>query len=664
LFLNNLQKRRRERKNKNNPTNKTKETSIKKRRRRKKKINKKTKMPSCDPSVNVTTTNTSREKAQLSSISLPHQMTTSISTISPTPSVQSSTSTSPSPASGPPPPPSSSPLHIEVGLTPILGASVGKTSVSKERGQFRNIGLLSLVVLAFFWVSGGAYGNETLLNAAPPLYVFISLLAVPLIYSLPIALITAELSTAIPEDGGLVVWVQEACGPIIGPHNTDWVWALSTVEAAVYPVLLSQYIDETLGPFGYVERSLMAIAVVVFVTSLKLLGTNVIVKLSGIAAFFCTMPFVLFIGFGSPRLEPKKWIEADGEIKWPLFLSFVLWMYSGFINLGSLAGEVKNPKRTFPLTILLVSPMMIMINLFPLMVAICIDNNRANYQPGHFSIMAKAVAGLWLSYYFLIGSNINLLGLYNSQVMTAERSLYFFVNSSASQYLPDKKKGSWFSKFFFTAKRTGVPAFYIIFNAIVVCGFIWLPYDFLVQLMMLVDSVVTIFFLYSFLYLRVKQPQLHRPFKLPGGMIVAVLFTLTPFLVASLNLYLEVFWDENGIRNLFCLVGLIASGVIFHIGFLLVQWFLQSYNQWSLRSRTEDTAYLLPKSHKQPTYSTSINAGSPTPYTPLPTATTTHNSTPSTQPHLVRTFNTTYPFQHLFNATATTTTHTHTIPIS
>lgn len=68
-----------------------------------------------------------------------------------------------------------------------------------------SVGVWSLAVIAFFWVSGGVYGNETLLQAAPPAHVFTGLLIVPLVYSLPIALITAELSSALPQDGGFVV---------------------------------------------------------------------------------------------------------------------------------------------------------------------------------------------------------------------------------------------------------------------------------------------------------------------------------------------------------------------------------------------------------------------------------------------------------------------------
>ena len=120
----------------------------------------------------------------------------------------------------------------------------------------KKIGVWGMVVVGFFWVHGGIYGNEAMLMAGPPLYVFIMLGIVPFVYSLPIALIVAELSTAFPEDGGYVVWVQEACGKTIGSHHAYWVWIIYVVDAAIYPVLVANYVD-TMVPMGDTRRELM-----------------------------------------------------------------------------------------------------------------------------------------------------------------------------------------------------------------------------------------------------------------------------------------------------------------------------------------------------------------------------------------------------------------------
>lgn len=51
-----------------------------------------------------------------------------------------------------------------------------------------------------------------------------SMLLAAIFYALPLAVISAELACALPYDGGMVAWVEEACGMRIGGHNMYWVW--------------------------------------------------------------------------------------------------------------------------------------------------------------------------------------------------------------------------------------------------------------------------------------------------------------------------------------------------------------------------------------------------------------------------------------------------------
>ena len=86
------------------------------------------------------------------------------------------------------------------------------------------------------------FSEQALLTCAPPATVFLGLFITPIVYSIPVALMTAELATAMPREGGLVAWVTEACGPTIGGHNTYWQWISYIFDASVYPVLAGQYI--------------------------------------------------------------------------------------------------------------------------------------------------------------------------------------------------------------------------------------------------------------------------------------------------------------------------------------------------------------------------------------------------------------------------------------
>lgn len=108
--------------------------------------------------------------------------------------------------------------------------------------QHKKVGVMGMVFIAFFWVSGGIYGNEELIGSAPGLYVLLLVVAMPLVFSLPIALITAELASAFPVDGGQCVYVQRACGDAVGGHNCFYVFVINIVDATVYPLLGAQYL--------------------------------------------------------------------------------------------------------------------------------------------------------------------------------------------------------------------------------------------------------------------------------------------------------------------------------------------------------------------------------------------------------------------------------------
>ena len=82
---------------------------------------------------------------------------------------------------------------------------------------------LSLPALLFSHaVCGGDYGIEDTVGAAGARLTLLGLLVLPWIWSLPIALMTAELGSMIPEAGGYVVWVHRAFGPFWAHQNAVW----------------------------------------------------------------------------------------------------------------------------------------------------------------------------------------------------------------------------------------------------------------------------------------------------------------------------------------------------------------------------------------------------------------------------------------------------------
>ena len=471
-----------------------------------------------------------------------------------------------------------------------------------------SVGVWSLAVIAFFWVSGGVYGNETLLQAAPPAHVFTGLLIVPLVYSLPIALITAELSSALPQDGGFVVWVSRACGSAIGSHNAYWVrralaqarrcacasslwltesscacallptlsslkhalsvaqtWIIWLVDSSVYPVLAGHFVARQFGISG-AAQALVADAIIFCLTLVKLAGTRSIVKLSSFISTVSFLPTIIYMVLGMSELKPERAAVSSGETDWPLLLSWMLWLYSGFFSLGSLAGQVERPQRTYTRVTALLIPTVTLLNAIPLLVSLSVDDDRSHYTPGHFNDLAGVVGGAWLQKCFFVAANLCQVGLYTGQSLTSERALAHLVENAAGhdsvvdavlRLVPDKILEE--------NPDAGIAPAYVVANALLAGMLAWVPVQSLVQYEMMLMSCTGMLFLYSFVHLKRFEPSLTRPFKLTKTVAGAVVWVVAPGLLTAANLLIQL--AGPGYRSHvpgFLIV--IAAGLLAHAG--------------------------------------------------------------------------------------------------
>ena len=93
----------------------------------------------------------------------------------------------------------------------------------------------------YFTVSGGPFGTESAVAHAGALYTLLGFTLFPLLWSVPEALITAELATAYPEASGCVAWVTEAFGDRPGIANGYLTWLSGVADNSLYPALFLEY---------------------------------------------------------------------------------------------------------------------------------------------------------------------------------------------------------------------------------------------------------------------------------------------------------------------------------------------------------------------------------------------------------------------------------------
>jgi amino acid transporter len=363
------------------------------------------------------------------------------------------------------------------------------------------VGTAGLLALGFFWVSGGIFGNEALMQAAPPAHVFGSLVLASVFYALPISLMTGELAAALPYNGGMVAWVTEACGPMIGAQNMWWIWVSTLLDSAIYPVLAAHYLAKrvdlgalSVGGSSTTESTTRLIAnmFIALVTLVKLGGTDCMVRSTKVLACVATVPVLIFIMAGVSKIDLPAVTSTDasddaGGSDFALLTSWVLWLYSGFFFLGSLAGEVKDPQRVYPIVALTLVPVVTLLCIAPLAVAVSIDPNRTHYVAGHFDTVATSLVGDWLGVCFIIAACVSQIGLFNGDMVVAERSLASFFDGHLLQVGGDRR---WrLTRFFVEENGTGVAPIYIVFNAGVAACLTGFSYQDLVEFQMMQFAV-------------------------------------------------------------------------------------------------------------------------------------------------------------------------------
>jgi amino acid transporter len=407
----------------------------------------------------------------------------------------------------------------------------------------RTLNFSSLVALTFFCVAGGAYGIEDAVGAGGPMLALLALLIVPWLWSLPTALMTAELSTAMPEDGGYVVWVERAFGRFWGFQEGWLSWLCSFADNALYPIMFVDYLAYVRGDMGPVERWLIGAAVIAAITWLNIRGTRLVGLSSILFAFLVLAPFAIMVFLGASRIESSAWLGSTSHVDWALLLSTILWNTCGWDNAGCCAGEVNKPNRSYPRAMITVVILLTLVYLLPLAVGVSVDKNWQDWKEGYLPKVAGQIGGQWLGIGFTLAALVSAVGLFNALLCTSSRIPYAMA---AQGTLPAPLQR--------LHARYATPWVAIIFNSVGVGLLIPFSFQELIQVDMFLYSLALMLEFAALVWLRVKEPAMPRPYRVPFGTPGVVLFSLPPVALCLTSMVLA-----NGPTKMVSLLGIVLG---------------------------------------------------------------------------------------------------------
>ena len=426
-----------------------------------------------------------------------------------------------------------------------------------------------------------------------------------IVFLVPTSLVAAELASTFPKQGGVFRWVGEAFGPRWGFAAIYYQWQAIVIwfpTVLIYGSVALAYIwwpqsfDTALA--GNTIYTLIALLVVYwFVTLFTFRGMSSSSRLSSLGGLFGTIiPAGILIVLGCVYVAMGKPIQMPlntGVI--PDFSHFqnmvlaagVFLFFAGMEMQAVHVKNLKNPSREYPLTILIATIAVIVIFVLgTLAVGVVIPTKSINLNQSLFIAYHDlwGIIGLpWLGNVMAIMLAFGVLG--QASVILAGPSTGLLAVGK-SGYLPH---------FLQKMNAHGMPVSILLVQGLIVtilsAALVVLPsvqsaYQILGQM-----ATIIYLFMYLIMYvaairLRYSQPDMPRPFKIPGGNIgmwIVGIIGLLGALIALVFSFIPPAQIKTGSPVIY--VGILLVGTII---FLAIPFIIYAFHKKSWKAPDSD----------------------------------------------------------------------------
>lgn len=404
-------------------------------------------------------------------------------------------------------------LKKEIGLfeaiSMVIGVVIGSGIFFKASVVFSSAKTPTLGVLA--WVIGG-------------------------VITIASALTVAEIAAAIPKTGGVFVYLKELYGEKYA-FLFGWVQTLIYVPgiiAALSIVFVTQatYFVEITAT----QQKLFAIFMIIFISSINIISTKLGSKVQFIATVAKLIPIFVIIAFGLIKGQAHSFStfvmpegSTVGLAGFGTAILGTLWAYDGWVGVGNMAGELKNPKKDLPRSIIFGLA-------FTMIVYVLINVAIVNIMPVAEVIASDKVAsdaavilfGNGGAALISIGIMISIFGALNGYILTGVRVPFAMAQDNL---LP-------FSKFLGEVnKKFETPLNTFVFEIILAILYVLTgSFNTLTNLAVFVMWIFFVMTVAGIFILRKKHKNLERPYSVPlypiipivgiGGGIYIIISTL------------------------------------------------------------------------------------------------------------------------------------------
>lgn len=421
---------------------------------------------------------------------------------------------------------------------------------------------LQLVAVIFFTVSGGPYGLEPLLTYAGQHGALLLLMLTPMVWDVPAIFTVLELNSMMPVEGGYYRWVKHALGTRMGFYEGWWTWLYTFVDLAIYPVLFVQYVS-----FFFPELASYKIPLCLFIiwssAGLNILGIVPVGRVSLLLGIAVLTPFlILVIAFfyhhtGTFSL-PSPSIKNIAFPSLGMALYTVMWNCLGWDNITTYAEEVEKPVRSYLVSIFIAFALVLVVYFFTILVAQQSHINFTTLTDQGFPALGVLIGGRWLGILIAAGGMASTLGIYAAVLLSVSRVPKVMADDGLLPVRLNKLH----------------PKFNTPYISIIICSLVvslmvlWTFADLLIIDVTVYGAGLFLEYI-ALIKLRLKEPDTHRPFRVPLNIAGLCLMALLPLVVYCMALTGALSSTGEGIKPaIFAICTLLTA----EIGWRLIIW--------------------------------------------------------------------------------------------
>lgn len=413
---------------------------------------------------------------------------------------------------------------------PQLTPSTASTTRSKT-STLRKAGLFYLVFVMFSYTTGGPFGLEDMVTTSGPGITLLYLLIIPFFWCIPVSLVSAELTTAMPVEGGFYRWTRAAFGDFWGFLAGWWNWSASFLLGGIYAVLFADYFFYYLPEMRPWQHYLLSVGLITLLTWVNVRGIQMVGQVATALEIFIFIPVMTMVVMGLRHWHQNPFHPwtVPGQSTFKIFgvgLAFGLWLYSGYEQLSTVAEEVENPQKAYPRALAVVVPLSIAAYFLPAFAGLASAGNWEKWHAGFFSDAARMIGGPWLGSWMAVAAMIGNVALLNSTILTTTRMPFAMAEDG---YLPQ----------ILTRKhpRYATPWLAIVVSALIYALLSWQSLASLISVYVWLRSSTTVLTVLSGWKLRRTHPELPRSYKIPGGKAGLLYVVSAPVVMACVALF-------------------------------------------------------------------------------------------------------------------------------